>query len=396
MPFDVVATSVHDMMRPVQRMIRCVVRRVIRRGTHRGTHRLPFVFALMLFAATVMTNVAGAQAAQPAKPLRIGAALTPDTLQVGDPFIMTVTIEVPAGAKVTWPTPTDSAAPYSMRSDVRVTGSENGNVRRETAEYDMAVWGVGPVAVKIPDIKVLIDGTETVVPFEAPSLFVQSVLPADTSLHVPKPAKDLFPRIVPWWELWWPAILLVLLLLLAWLLHRARKKKRASLELDPFARAEHDFQRLDRLALNESGEQGRFVALALEVLRTYLSVRVPAATLALTSDELLGAVEPDSRVPTQRLQPLLAEGDAIKFGRLPVTSAHAREMALEARGIVSAVEQAEQARRAAEKAAERAQKKADKKRAARERAQAEEIARKESRRGKTEANKSDPDTSEAA
>ena len=340
----------------------------------------------LLLAAFLTASTVAAQAV-PAntKPMRIGAALTPDTLQVGDPFIMTVTVEVPAGARVTWPTPTDSSAPYTMRSDVRVTGTENGALRRETAEYDMAVWGVGAVAIKLPDIKVLIDNKETVVPFEAPSLFVQSVLPPDTSLHVPKPAKDLFPRIVPWWELWWPALLMLLLALIAWLLLRSRKKKRAGLDLDPFARAEHDFQRLDRLALNEAGEQGRFVALALEVLRTYLSVRVPAATLALTSDELLIALQPDSRVPTQPLQPLLAEGDAIKFGRLPVTAAHAREMAQEARRIVSAVEQAEQARRAAEKAAERAQRRADKKQSESDREAAEETARKESLREKSEA-----------
>lgn len=360
-------------------MIRSVSRRVLTLSVVRSC-------VTLLVAALLGAHSAAAQSVQvTTKPMRIGAALTPDTLQVGDPFIMTVTIEVPAGARVTWPTPTDSSAPYSMRSDVRVTGTENGAVRRETAEYDMAVWGVGAVAIKIPDIKVLVDNQETVVPFEAPSLFVQSVLPADTSLHTPKPAKDLFPRIVPWWELWWPALVLLLLALVLWLLLRSRKKKRAGLDLDPFARAERDFQRLDRLALTESGEQGRFVALALEVLRTYLSIRVPAATLALTSDELLIAVQPDSRVPTQQLQPLLAEGDTIKFGRLPVTAAHAREMAMEARAVVSAVEQAEQARRAAEKAAERAQKRAEKKQAESDRKEAEEKARKDSRRNKSEA-----------
>lgn len=340
----------------------------------------------MTASALCATQLANAQPVQAtAKPLRIGAALSPDTVQVGDPFILTVTIEVPAGAKVTWPTPTDTTAPFTMRNDVRVTGTENGAVRRETAEYDMTVWGMGAVPITLPDIKVQIDNKDTTVPFQAPSLFVASVLPADTSLHVPKPAKELFPRIVPWWEVWWPALVLLLLLLLAWLLIRSRKKKLRALDLDPFARAERDFQRLDRLALNEAGEQGRFVALALEVLRTYLSVRVPQATLALTSDELLVAVAPDSRVPTQQLQPLLVEGDAIKFGRLPVTGAHARELALEARAVVSAVEQAEQARRAAEKAQERAKKREDRKKVIADRQAAEEIARVESRRGKSEA-----------
>lgn len=325
-------------------------------------------------------------AASGAAPLRIGSVVSPDTVQVGDPFILTITVEVPAGARVTWPTPSDSNGPVNLRSPVRVTGNENGAIRRETAEYDMNVWAVGAVKVALPDIKVLNQNRETVVPFDAPTLFVQSVLPADTSLHQPKPAKDLFPRVVPWWEKWWPALVVLALLLLLWLLvRRARRKRLTNAPLDPFVRAERDFQRLDRLALNESGEQGRFVALALEVLRTYMSVRVPAASLALTSDELLLAVQPDSRVPTQRLAPLLAEGDTIKFGRHAIDGAHARELALEARGVVSAIEQAEQARRAAEKAKAKEQKRKQRKEDSEARVVAEEKARLESRRGKSEA-----------
>lgn len=321
-----------------------------------------------------------------ATPLRIGSVVSPDTVQVGDPFILTVTVEVPAGARVTWPALADTSGPVSLRAPVRVTGNENGAVRRETAEYDMAVWAMGAVKVALPDIRVSEQNRESVVPFDAPTLFVQTVLPADTSLHQPKPAKDLFPRVIPWWEKWWPALLLLaVLLLLVWLVRRARRTKLINAPLDPFVRAERDFQRLDRLALNEAGEQGRFVALALEVLRTYLSVRIPAASLALTSDELLLAVAPDSRVPTQRLAPLLSEGDTIKFGRSPINGADARELAVEARGIVSAVEQAEQARRAAEKAQEKLRKRAKRKDKVEARLLAEEKARLESRRGKSEA-----------
>ncbi len=346
----------------------------------------PLIRRTLLLLSALAPVWLNAQAVQVTpKPMRIGAAVSPDTVQVGDPFIMTVTVEVPAGARVTWPTPADSTAPFSLRADVRVTGTENGALRRETAEYDLAVWQVGAVKIAIPDIKVTVDNQETVVPFEAPTLFVKTVLPADTSLRVPKPAKGLLPRIVPWWEVWWPALLMLALLVLGWLLLRSRKKKQLRATFDAFARAEHDFQRLDRLALHEAGEQGRFVALAMEILRTYLSVRAPAATLALTSDEMLTALADDSRVPTQQLTPLLAEGDVIKFGRVPVTGARARELALEARAIVSAVEQAEQARRAAQKAQERLQKRAERKNDAETRRIAEEKARVESRRGKSEA-----------
>ena len=316
-------------------------------------------------------------------------------MMVGDPFVLTVTVEVPTGAHVTWPTPADSNGPIALREPVKVTSSEgtaatpgtngvdvSGPSHRETATYSLTVWGIGSVPITMPDINVQDGNVASVIPFNAPPIFVVSVLPADTSLRIPKPAKSLFPRIVPWWEVWWPAlVVLALLLLLAWLLLRRKKHKELRRELDPFARAERDFDRLDKLALHEAGEQGRFVALALEVMRTYLAIRVSPATLALTSDELITAVASDSRVPIQRLEPLLSEADAIKFGQHPVDGANARAFAHEARGIVAAVEQAELARVAAVRAAEKdASKQKQQLRKA-----AEDKARQESRRNNWEA-----------
>jgi LPXTG-motif cell wall-anchored protein len=109
------------------------------------------------------------------------------------------------------------------------------------------------------------------VPLDA-QVYVRSVLPGDTTQHVPKPARDLFPRVIPWWEQWWPAVAILLTLaLLYWLFKRRKRKAVESVvtkPLDPYERAKHDFERLDRLALPDSGESGRFVALAVEVLRT--------------------------------------------------------------------------------------------------------------------------------
>jgi hypothetical protein len=327
--------------------------------------------------------------------MRFGAKLSADSVMVGDPFTLTVTVEVPAGARITWPTPADSNGPISLREAIKVSAQEpmasassangvdvSGPVHRETAKYSLLAWGVGAVPITMPDIKVHDGNVETVIPFAAPSVFVISVLPADTSLRVPKPAKSLFPRIIPWWEVWWPAfVVLALLMIVAWLIMRRKKHALARIELDPFARAERDFERLDRLKLNEAGEQGRFVALALEVMRTYFALRLAPATLALTSDELLLALAPDSRVPIQRLEPLLSEADAIKFGQQPVDGASARAFAQEARGVVSAVEQAEIARIAAR----RAEQKDEGRKEQQLRQEAEDKARQESRRGKSEA-----------
>ncbi|MDQ6612437.1 MAG: hypothetical protein M3Y64_08385, partial [Gemmatimonadota bacterium] len=78
--------------------------------------------------------------AQQTAPLRLGVLVKPDTVQVGDAFVMTVSVEIPAGARITWPTPADSNGPIGLRAPIRVTGNENGAVRKETAEYSLAAW----------------------------------------------------------------------------------------------------------------------------------------------------------------------------------------------------------------------------------------------------------------
>ena len=199
------------------------------------------------------------------------------------------------------------------------------------------------------------------VPLNDASVFVRSVLPGDSSMHKPKPPRDLFPRVVPWWQRWWPALLvLAALALLWWLLKRRRKRGAVTVHAarDPYAQAVHDFERLERLALADAGERGRYVALAIDVVRTYLARRHASAVLSLTSSELIGAVADDERVPRDRLVSLMADGDGIKFARRIVSGTRARELAADARAVVEHIEAAERARRAAEDAARAAAAKA--------------------------------------
>ena len=140
----------------------------------------------------------------------------------------------------------------------------------------------------------------------------------------------------------------------------------------------HDFERLDRLALADAGERGRYVALAIDVVRSYLARRNPRAVLSLTSAELIGVVAADERVPRDRLLSLMADGDVIKFARRVVSGTRARELAADARAVVEHIEAAERARRAAEDAARAAAAKTERDAKQKE----EDAARRESRRPK--------------
>jgi len=285
--------------------------------------------------------------------VKAGFLVRPDTVEVGDPFTLIVTVVVPDGARIEWPTIDDTTAMVVSREPTKVTQeSLRAGGRTERAEYALAAWNVGPLPIGLKEAVVRYGSITLKVPLNA-SVFVKSVLPGDSSMHKPKPPRALFPRVVPWWQRWWPVLLvLAALALLWWLLERRRKRGTATayVALDPYARAVHDFERLDRLALADAGERGRYVALAIDVVRTYLALRNPLAVLSLTSSELIGAIADDERVPRDRLISLMADGDGIKFARRLVSGTRARELAADARAVVDHIEAAERARRAAEDA----------------------------------------------
>ena len=152
-------------------------------------------------------------------------------------------------------------------------------------------------------------------------------------------------------------VLLAVLGVLWWLRRRRRPPAGARSDAlrDPYARALHDFERLDRLALADAGERGRYVALAIDVLRSYLAQRQPLVLLSMTSSELVSAMAHDSRVPHDRLLSLVTTGDEVKFARHGLSVARAHELVAEARAVVDVVEAAERenvrVRLAAEEAA---------------------------------------------
>ena len=352
--------------------------------TRRVAPLLTAIASLALAALAYAQAPAAGPASQAAQPatgdanaprIRSGFLVRPDTVAVGDPFVLAVTVIVPAAARVEWPSIEDTSAVVAMRAPVRVRSAADGASRRETAEYELAAWDVGSLPVGLPDATVRYGTSTFRVPLDSARVFVRTVLPGDTSLHVPKPAKGLFPRVVPWWERWWIAAAVVGALLLLWWWVRRRRATPAAAAakpLDIYARALHEFERLDRLALADAGERGRAVALAVEILRVYLAARIPGAALSRTSAELLVATSDDTRVPHDRLAGLLAEADAIKFARRQVHGTRARELALEARGVVEHVEHEERARREAEEERRRA--------AAREEANARQAEEDEARR----------------
>lgn len=310
------------------------------------------VACVTLLVASVES--AAQQRETPSGPVQVqmGYSVVPDTVTVGDPFRVTVRVRAPLGASIEFPAGPDSGAtvePLDPRQEQQAPDSLSLDV---SATWRLAAWDTGDQALRMRDVVVTVDGRQRRIPLSALTVHVKSVLPADTALHVPKPQRALFEFGRPWWH-WLLALLAAIGIigLFWWWWYRRRKRRGEPVE-DPFAEAEAEFDRVARLGLVEAGERGRYVALMVEVLRTYLARRIPEAHPSLTTSELLIAVREQSTVPVNRLALVLADADLVKFARRATTAERARELGVEARGIVGAVHGAElRAAEAAKRAA---------------------------------------------
>jgi hypothetical protein len=196
---------------------------------------------------------------------------------------------------------------------VITNGADSASAADRIATYRLAAWDVGKQPIKLGEVLVQADDAERHVALTLPSLFVRSVLPADTTLRVPKPARPLLaPRApIPWW--WWAVAAAVIATALGvWWWMRRRREASTATE-DPYAGATAAFERVERLGLIGAGEPGRHAALMTDVTRRYLAERIEGASLALTSQELLHAVRGAPTVSYDELRRLLDKADVVKF-----------------------------------------------------------------------------------
>lgn len=319
----------------------------------RPTVRAARHLALAALLAPALPLALGAQASASRIPVQAGATLDRDSVTVGDVVHLTVRVRGPRNATINFPAAVDSLGPVqSLEPPVVRNGTDTLDAADRIAVYRLAPWDVGTLQIKLGDVLVQTDDDERRVALPLPTLFVRSVLPADSALRVPKPARPLLePRApIPWW--WWLAAALAALLIgLALWWWRRRRRTALGPTGDPFADAEAAFDRIERLRLVDAGEPGRHAALMTDVARRYLASRFLYASLANTSGELLQALRGTPTVAHDRLQRLLLAMDPIKFAAAPVSPAEARALGAEARALVRAEHEAAAQAAAAEAAA---------------------------------------------
>ncbi len=291
---------------------------------------------LLLVAGGALLTLAPVSArAQQVIPVQAGITLEKDTVAVGDVVRLTLRVRAPRGATISFPAAVDSLGPVqALEAPVVRDGSDSATAADRVATYRLAAWDIGVQQIKLGDVLVETDAGERRLTLSLPSLFVKSVLPADTALRVPKPARALIvpPTVIPWW--WWllAALAVAIIGLLVWWLWRRRA--RAAAGGDPYVEAMAAFERVERLQLIDAGEPGKHATLMSDVVRRYLSGRLPDVSLALTSSELLNVARGAPTIPQESLKTLLDSIDPIKFARAPLDGARARALGDAARTLV--------------------------------------------------------------
>ena len=313
--------------------------------------RAPLLRCSLAFALVAPIAQAASQATGAPIAVQAAVGIEPDTVRIGDPFLIQIGIRAPHGATIAFPPAPDSTGAVQGLDPVRVETRPDSGGLVQWGYYRVAAWDIGEQPISLGDVVVTLGGRARRLAVSGRKVFVASVLPADSAQRVPKPPRPLYEFATPLWWLWAALAALALMLILLWWWWRSRKRKRPVAVPDPFARAEREFARIERLGLVDAGERGRYVALVIEVLRDYLAARYAAAPLSLTSTELLTAVRGERAMPNDRLLRILNEADLIKFARRPVTTERAREIGREARAIVAHEHAASRPATATEKAA---------------------------------------------
>ncbi len=291
-------------------------------------------FGLLLLQAVVPQSP---QAPPAELPVQMGYRVSPDTVLIGQPFNLFIKVNAPTGVRFEFPAGPDTTTQNGIRP-IELRGEKVVTMLGDTAValYRLVAWDIGVQPLRFPDVRVTFEGQERRPPLGGASVFVKSVLPADTSLRVPKPPRP--PIVLPVfnWLLWLALLAAAIAAALAWWAWR-RYRNRPKAPVDPYARAQQEFARIAQRHLLEDGRFAEYYAAMVDVTRAYLAARVPGVRRSDTTSELLRTMQPRDGVEAE-LPRLLERADLVKFARANVSLEEAREARLALKAIVDHVE----------------------------------------------------------
>ena len=278
-----------------------------------------------------------AQNRQTKLPVQMGYRVRPDTVLIGQPFDLFIKVLAPKGVRFEFPLGPDTTTQNGIRP-IELRGEKVVSMLGDTAValYHVVAWDIGTQPLRFPDVRVSFEGQERRLPLADASVFVKSVLPADTSLRIPKPARPLIVLPVINWLLWLGLLAAAIAAVLLWWAWR-RYRNRPKPPVDPYVRAQQEFARIAARRLLEDGQSEEYFAAMVDVAREYLVARIPGVRRSDTSSELVRAMKPRVGVEAE-LPRLLDEADLVKFARAEIAREEAREAGVALKAIVDHVE----------------------------------------------------------
>jgi hypothetical protein len=293
--------------------------------------------AMWLLQALAQNTAPAPQPPQGQLPVQMGYRVSPDTVLIGQPFNLFIKVLAPEGVRFEFPLGPDTATQNGIRP-IELRGEKIVSMLGDTAValYHLVAWDVGTQPLRFPDVRVTFEGQERRPPLGGASVFVKSVLPADTSLRIPKPARPLIVLpVFNWWLLLaaLAAAAVAVLLWWAWRRYRNRPKK----PIDPYVRAQQEFAHIEARRLLDAGGSAEYFTAMVDITREYLAARVPGVRRSDTTSELLRTMKPGDGSEAA-LPGLLERADLVKFARAEPTRDEAREAGRALRAVVDHVE----------------------------------------------------------
>ena len=290
-----------------------------------------------VLALLLSSNLLAAQQPDAALPVQMGYTVTPDTVLIGQPFNLFIKVRAPKGVRFEFPAGPDTTMQGVLRP-MELRGEKLVSMVADTAValYRLVAWDVGVQPLRIPDVRITLEGLERTAPLSGAVVFVKSVLPADTSLRIPKPARPLI--ILPVFN-WWPWLALLAAAIataLGWWAWR-RYKNRPIPPVDPYVWAQREFARIEQQGLVEAGRFAEYFTSMIDVGREYLAARVPGVRKSDTTSELIRTMKPGEGIEA-KLPELLERADLAKFARAPIAGEDATAGGSSMRAIVDHVE----------------------------------------------------------
>src|SRR5262249_24443383 len=140
------------------------------------TARRSLALALGLVAAAIAP--ASAQRSSGVIPVQVAVGVEPDTVRIGDPFIVQVGIRAPTGATIELPPAPASTGGVQALDPVRVETRPDSGGHVEWAYYRVAAWFLNEQSIPLGDVIVRLNGEVRRVSLAGHHVFVASVLPA--------------------------------------------------------------------------------------------------------------------------------------------------------------------------------------------------------------------------